>query len=74
MLTPFDVHYGLAETRLAEWAQVLRAAFVTTPERFVQGVPTPLTLPQAVWINKPKDASRETCDTKVCLPEVSHSC
>ena len=73
LLTPFDVHYGLAETRLAERAQVLRAAFEATPERFVRGVPTPLALPQAVWINKPKEASRETCDTKIC-PEVSHSC
>jgi putative transposase len=73
LLTPFDVHYGLAATRLAERAQVLRTAFATTPERFVRGVPTPLALPPAVWINKPKDASREACDTKVC-PEVSHSC
>ena len=73
LLTPFDVHYGLAEQRLAEREKVLRAAFAMTPERFVRGVPKPLALPQAVWINKPKDASRETFDTKVC-PEVSHSC
>ena len=25
-----------------------------TPERFVRGVPKPLALPQAVWINQPK--------------------
>lgn len=73
LLTPFDVHYGLAEQRLAEREKVLRMAFEMTPERFVRGVPRPLALPQAVWINKPKDASRETFDTKVC-PEVSHSC
>ena len=73
LLTPFDVHYGLAEQRLAEREKVLRTAFAMTPERFVRGVPKPLALPQAVWINKPKDASRETFDTKVC-PEVSHSC
>jgi putative transposase len=73
LLTPFDVHYGLAGQRLAEREKVLRTAFEMTPERFVRGVPKPLALPQAVWINKPKDASRETFDTKVC-PEVSHSC
>jgi putative transposase len=73
LLTPFDVHYGLAEQRLAEREKVLRTAFEMTPERFVRGVPKPLALPQAVWINKPKEASRETCDTKIC-PEVSHSC
>ena len=73
LLTPFDVHYGLAGQRLAEREKVLRTAFETTPERFVRGVPKPPALPQAVWINKPKEGSREACDTKVC-PEVSHSC
>jgi len=74
-LTPYDVHYGLAETRLAEREAVLRTAFAATPERFVRGVPTPPTLPREVWINKPRtqeDAS-ETLDTKFC-PGVSHSC
>jgi putative transposase len=53
-LTPYDVHYGLAETRHAEREATLRKAFAATPERFVRGVPTPPTLPQAVWINKPR--------------------
>jgi putative transposase len=53
MLTPHDVHYGLAEQRLAQRAAVLAAAYRAHPERFVRGVPTPGTLPQAVWINKP---------------------
>ncbi len=53
MLTPQDVHYGLAEQRLAERAAVLAAAYAAHPERFPHGVPTPDTLPQAVWINKP---------------------
>jgi putative transposase len=73
LLTPFDVHYGLAGQRVAEREKVLRTAFEMTPERFVRGVPRPLALPQAVWINQPKAASREACDTKVC-PAVSHSC
>jgi putative transposase len=54
LLTPFDVHHGLAETRLAERAAALRQAYAATPERFVRGVPTPPPLPQAVWINKPR--------------------
>jgi putative transposase len=54
LLTPFDVHHGLAETRLAEREATLRIAFAATPERFVQGVPAPLALPPAVWINKPR--------------------
>jgi putative transposase len=53
MLPPFDVHYGLAEQRLAERAAVLAAAYAAHPERFPHGMPTPGTLPQAVWINKP---------------------
>ena len=56
LLTPWDVHHGLAETRLAERAAALRKAFAATPERFVRGVPTPPALPQAVWINKPRGA------------------
>ena len=53
MLTPHDVHYGLAAERLAQRAQVLAAAFATHPERFPHGMPTPGELPKAVWINKP---------------------
>jgi putative transposase len=53
-LTPYDVHYGLAEIRRAEREAALRKAFAATPERFVRGVPTPPALPQAVWINKPR--------------------
>jgi len=54
LLTPFDVHYGLAEQRVAERAAALRNAFEATPERFVRGVPTPPALPREVWINKPR--------------------
>jgi putative transposase len=53
-LTPYDVHYGRAETRHAEREATLRKAFAATPERFVRGVPLPPALPQAVWINKPR--------------------
>ena len=65
-LTPWDVHYGMAETRLAEREAALRKAFEATPERFVRGVPKPPALPQAVWINKPrtKDDATEELDIK----------
>ncbi len=53
MLTPHDVHYGLAEMRHAERALVLQAAYAAHPERFVRQVPTPPALPTAAWINKP---------------------
>jgi len=53
LLTPHDVHYGLAAARRAERAVVLAAAHDAHPERFVRGLPTPAPLPTAVWINKP---------------------
>jgi putative transposase len=55
MLTPHDIHYGLAEQRLAKRATVLGTAYATHPERFPNGVPTPGALPEAVWINKPSE-------------------
>ena len=53
MLTPYDVHLGLAERRLEERAAVLARAYEAHPERFPRGLPTPGQLPQEVWINKP---------------------
>ena len=53
MLTPHDVHYGLAEMRHANRALVLQAAYAAHPERFVRQLPTPPALPTAAWINKP---------------------
>ncbi len=56
LLTPHDVHYGLAEKRVEARARVLAAAFAAHPERFVAGRPRPPALPTEVWINKPKEA------------------
>ena len=53
-MTPHDVHYGLAEEKRARRAEVLRRAHLAHPERFPAGIPTPPSLPSAVWINKPK--------------------
>jgi putative transposase len=54
LLTPYQVHYGLAEQVLARRHQVLLDAYHQHPERFVNGPPQPLALPSAVWINEPE--------------------
>ena len=56
LLTPADVHYDRAAQVLQARQQVLRAAYLMKPERFVKGLPKPLALPAAVWINPPKAA------------------
>jgi putative transposase len=56
-LTPYEVHFGLAEERRQRRAVVLRAAFEKNPERFVRGLPQPPLLPVQVWINQPRQAA-----------------
>ena len=53
LLTPHDVHHGLAAARHADRALVLAAAHSRHPERFPRGTPKPPPLPTEVWINKP---------------------
>ncbi|MFY2558912.1 IS3 family transposase [Corallococcus terminator] len=53
LLTPYDVHHGLAAQRIATRAAVLAAAYASHPERFPRGPPKPQSLPNAVWINDP---------------------
>lgn len=55
MLTPHDVHHGLAEMRHAHRVVVLQSAYTAHPERFVKQLPMPPALPTAAWINKPAD-------------------
>jgi putative transposase len=57
-LTPYEVHYGLAEKRREQRAVVLQEAYERNPQRFVRGLPQPALLPTAAWINKPKEISR----------------
>jgi putative transposase len=52
--TPHDIHFGLAEARRAQRAEVLSAAYATHPDRFVRRPPVPAPLPTAAWINPPK--------------------
>ena len=53
LLTPADVHFHCVEDVLKKRQAVLQAAYEKTPERFVKGVPHPIQLPKAVWINPP---------------------
>ena len=58
LMTPEMVHYGKAERVISQRKIVLAAAFNIHPERFVRGVPMPPSLPDSVWINKPKGDSQ----------------
>lgn len=53
LLTPEDVHYGRANKKIQARTTVLKAAFEQHPGRFKGNMPKPLSLPNAVWINKP---------------------
>jgi putative transposase len=59
MLTPAMVHYGWAEAVRAKRQEVLAAAYAAHPERFPGGPPSPLPLPQKVWINPPPSDSNQ---------------
>jgi len=55
MLTPSPVHHGQAQEACVQSAATLEQAFLENPHRFKGITPKPLALPEAVWINKPKD-------------------
>lgn len=57
MMTPEAVHYGRAETVHENREKVLAEAFNAHPERFVNGMPTAKTVPEAVWINPPAQSN-----------------
>jgi putative transposase len=59
LLTPADVHFGRAQTILDQRQQVLHAAYLKNPERFVKGRSIPAQVPPAVWINPPQPAILE---------------
>jgi len=79
LLTPHEVHHGLAESRVAERAAVLARAYAEHPERFVRGLPWPPAPPQEVWINKPLAgvasliAAPEAAGTKTDLATASRT-
>ncbi len=53
LMTPSDVHHGLAELKRDLRREVLEAAFAAHPERFRGRLPVPPVLPTEAWINKP---------------------
>lgn len=53
LMTPEDVHYGRADKIIQERTNVLQAAFEHHPERFKGNIPKHMSLPDAVWVNKP---------------------
>lgn len=53
LMTPEQVHYGMAKKVFELRSQVLSAAFDNHPLRFKGTIPKPFTLPEATWINKP---------------------
>ena len=74
-LTPHDVHFGKAETKIKQREVVLHAAYEKHPERFVRGIPRPQKPPTEVWINKPKKEAESSEDLELKLHnEVSQSC
>jgi putative transposase len=74
LLTPHEVHYGLAAARRDQRAVVLAAAHRARPERFPRGVPVPPPLPTAVWINKPKPPMPASVDGGSPVVRSSASC
>ena len=67
MLTPHQVHFGLADQIIADREAVLREAWAAHPERFVSGMPKPDPLPKAVWINPPTPASLSPSTLEIAL-------
>jgi putative transposase len=60
LLTPASVHYKQHTLIQNQRQQVLDTAYAIHPERFVQGRPTVQALPEAVWINPPKQKETNT--------------
>jgi hypothetical protein len=52
LMTPHDIHYGLAVAKRQQRAEALRAAYYAHPERFPRGVPTAAA--DRAWIIRPR--------------------
>ena len=66
LLTPHDLHHGLATVRVHQRAATLTAAYAAHPERFPRGIPKPPEVPTAAWINKPVPASSKRVEEVFC--------
>jgi putative transposase len=68
LMTPAMVHAGQAPIVREQRQQILQAAYVAHPERFVKGPPLLPPLPDAVWINPPQPLTRS--DDLPCSPNI----
>jgi putative transposase len=66
LLTPHDLHHGLAPVRVHQRTATLTAAYAAHPERFPRGLPKPPEVPTAAWINKPVSASSKRVEEVFC--------
>lgn len=55
LMTPESVHYGYAKRIHMARSHTLQAVYAAHPERFVRKHPQPPDLPQAAWINPPRE-------------------
>ena len=62
-LTPWEVHSGQGEQVLSRRHEVMRQAYEAHPERFVEGAPALVELPEAVWLNRPEEVARALPNT-----------
>ena len=53
LVTPQQIHYGVAQEIVEYRKEVLHSAFEAKPNRFKGKIPQPPTLPKAAWINRP---------------------
>lgn len=58
-ITPENLHIGQAYRIREKRCETLKLAFQNHPERFVKGLPQPPIIPEAAWINKPKNQTKE---------------
>ena len=68
-VTPASLHYGQARQVIIERQETLNQAYLANPQRFVKGVPQPMKLPTAVWINPPATKTED----KKRTPEIHGS-
>jgi len=73
MLTPAMLHYGRADEILAARYNVLQAAYLARPERFVKGEPRVAQAPTAVWINPPGTVPAAPESTVITTAQVSQT-
>ena len=74
LLTPVSVHYGQADEILEKRQVVLDAAYASSPERFVNKVPSPPDVPSAVWINPPRTTDEVNQQNDSPLIEIQTPC